>query len=130
MYTNSEHVLFAYRSGSADSDGTAESDSSKSSILTPKVARQNSGLRLRLPLPLVNNSDSGDNSEGSPTSVKEVKDKILASSKSILGKVLSPTKEKFARDKVSVLCYFFYTNYTNCEWRLNTYMNCSTAYHI
>ncbi|KAJ4436308.1 hypothetical protein ANN_18939 [Periplaneta americana] len=81
-----------YGSGSADSDGTVESDGSKGSVLTPKVVRQNSGLRLRLPL--VSNTDSGDNSERSPTSVKEVKDKILASSKSILGKVLSPTKDK------------------------------------
>ncbi|KAK0096543.1 hypothetical protein PV326_005199 [Microctonus aethiopoides] len=36
----------------------------------------------------------------SPTSVKDVKDIILASSKSILGKVLSPTKEKYvSREK-------------------------------
>lgn len=34
--------------------------------------------------------------EKSPTSVKDVKDLILASSKSILGKVLSPTKEKIS----------------------------------
>jgi hypothetical protein len=100
--------LIACRSGSADSDGTAESDGSKSSVLTPKVSRQNSGLRLRLSLPLVNNSDSVDNSERSPTSVKEVKDKILASSKSILGKVLSPTKEKFARDKVGIFLQKLY----------------------
>jgi hypothetical protein len=77
-------------------------------MLTPKVARQNSGLRLRLSLPLVSNSDSGDSSERSPTSVKEVKDKILASSKSILGKVLSPTKEKFTRDKVGILVQELY----------------------
>jgi hypothetical protein len=82
---------------------------------TPKVTRQNSGLRLRLSLPLVNSSDSGDNSDRSPTSVKDVKDKILASSKSILGKVLSPTKEKFARDKV---CIFSCTDYTKCKDRL------------
>lgn len=87
------------RSGSADSDGMAESEGSKSSVPTPKVTRQNTGLTLRLSLPLVSSSDSGDNSDRSPTSVKDVKDKILASSKSILGKVLSPTKEKFARDK-------------------------------
>lgn len=38
----------------------------------------------------------------SPTSVKEVKDIILASSKTFLGKVLSPTKEKYntVREKV------------------------------
>ncbi|EEB12203.1 protein MLP1, putative [Pediculus humanus corporis] len=72
-------------------------------------SRQNSILKLRLPL--LSNQDSvgdfeGDNSrheskERSPTSVKEVKDKILASSKSILEKVLSPTKDKvtFNRDK-------------------------------
>lgn len=53
-------------------------------------------LRLKLP-PLV--SDLSDSSEKSPTSVKDV---ILASSKSILGKVLSPTKEKFSnKEKVS-----------------------------
>jgi len=87
------------RSGSADSDGTGDSDGSKGGMQTPKVTRQNSGLRLRLSLPLVNSSDSGDNSDRSPSSVKDVKDKILASSKSILGKVLSPSKEKFTRDK-------------------------------
>jgi hypothetical protein len=110
--------VLAFRSGSADSDGTAESDGSKSSVLTPKVARQNSGLRLRLPLPLVNSSDTSDNSERSPTSVKDVKDKILASSKSILGKVLSPTKEKFAREKVGVTHYMCYRCYTKCGQRL------------
>lgn len=78
---------------------------------TPKVTRQSSGLRLRLSLPLVNSSDSGDNSDRSPTSVRDVKDKILASSKSILGKVLSPTKEKFARDKVCMLSCIDYTKY-------------------
>jgi hypothetical protein len=87
------------RSGSADSDGMAESDGSKGGMPTRNVTRQNSGLRLRFSLPPVNSSDSGDNSDHSPSSVKDVKDKILASSKSILGKVLSPTKEKFARDK-------------------------------
>ncbi|KAK0168995.1 hypothetical protein PV327_002749 [Microctonus hyperodae] len=40
------------------------------------------------------------NKDKSPTSVKDVKDIILASSKSILGKVLSPTKEKYvSREK-------------------------------
>ncbi|KAK3922498.1 EH domain-binding protein 1 [Frankliniella fusca] len=56
-----------------------------------KESRQNSLLRLRLPLvsSVDNNSDPT-----SPNSVREVKDKILAGSKSILGKVLSPSKEK------------------------------------
>jgi hypothetical protein len=41
------------------------------------------------------------NKDKSPSSVKEVKDIILASSKSILGKVLSPSKEKYSlREKV------------------------------
>nr|CAD7568752.1 unnamed protein product [Timema californicum] len=86
------------RSSSIESDGT-ESESNKS-VISQRTARQNS--RLRLKLPLVSSSDSGgdNNSDRSPTSVKDVKDMILASSKSILGKVLSPTKEKFAlRDK-------------------------------
>lgn len=55
-------------------------------------------LRLRLPLVFDNNDTSEQNKEKSPTSVKDV---ILAGSKSILGKVLSPTKEKFNREKVS-----------------------------
>ncbi|XP_057324606.1 EH domain-binding protein 1 isoform X3 [Microplitis mediator] len=48
------------------------------------------------------NTDIQDNESGkdkSPSSVKDVKDIILASSKSILGKVLSPTKEKYTREK-------------------------------
>lgn len=44
------------------------------------------------------------NKDKSPTSVKDVKDIILASSKSILGKVLSPTKEKYvSREKVYII---------------------------
>ncbi|KAL2742989.1 EH domain-binding protein 1-like isoform X1 [Vespula maculifrons] len=42
------------------------------------------------------NQDDQFNKDKSPSSVKDVKDIILASSKSILGKVLSPTKEKYA----------------------------------
>ncbi|KAI4483929.1 hypothetical protein M0802_013189 [Mischocyttarus mexicanus] len=41
------------------------------------------------------NQDDQFNKDKSPSSVKDVKDIILASSKSILGKVLSPTKEKY-----------------------------------
>lgn len=60
-------------------------------------------LKNKLHLSL--NMDSQDhdqcNKDKSPSSVKEVKDIILASSKSILGKVLSPTKEKYSsREKV------------------------------
>ncbi|XP_049830538.1 EH domain-binding protein 1 isoform X1 [Schistocerca gregaria] len=84
------------RSASIDSEGTGDSEGNKSAVLSPKTARQNSLLRLRLPLV---SGDSGDNPEKSPTSVKDVKDKILASSKSIIGKVLSPTKDKFNREK-------------------------------
>lgn len=50
-------------------------------------------LRKNLRLKLAPVADMNDCSEKSPSSVKDV---ILASSKSILGKVLSPTKEKFA----------------------------------
>ncbi|XP_067006854.2 EH domain-binding protein 1 [Anabrus simplex] len=84
------------RSTSVESDGTVESEGSKSNALSPRVQRQTSALRLRLPLV---SSDTGENFDRSPTSVKDVKDKILASSKSILGKVLSPTKEKITREK-------------------------------
>ncbi|XP_046826930.1 EH domain-binding protein 1 isoform X2 [Vespa crabro] len=49
------------------------------------------------------NQDDQFNKDKSPSSVKDVKDIILASSKSILGKVLSPTKEKYAsREKDSI----------------------------
>ncbi|XP_011629680.1 EH domain-binding protein 1 isoform X3 [Pogonomyrmex barbatus] len=55
-------------------------------------------LKNKLHLSL--NTDNQDydqcNKDKSPSSVKEVKDIILASSKSILGKVLSPTKEKYS----------------------------------
>lgn len=88
---------FFRRSASIESDGTGDSEGNKSVVLSPKTNRKNSLLRLRLPL--VSN-DSADNSDRSPTSVKDVKDKILASSKNIIGKVLSPTKEKLSRDKV------------------------------
>lgn len=61
-------------------------------------------------MPLVTDSvENNDNlKERSPTSVKDV---ILASSKSILGKVLSPTKDKLAnnREKVSKI----FLNYMN-----------------
>ncbi|XP_011870453.1 PREDICTED: EH domain-binding protein 1 isoform X3 [Vollenhovia emeryi] len=62
-------------------------------------------LKNKLHLSL--NTDGQDhdqyNKDKSPSSVKEVKDIILASSKSILGKVLSPTKEKYSsREKDSV----------------------------
>ncbi|XP_033211019.1 EH domain-binding protein 1 isoform X2 [Belonocnema kinseyi] len=54
-------------------------------------------LKSRLHLSLNSDNQDHENSKDkSPSSVKDVKDIILASSKSILGKVLSPTKEKFA----------------------------------
>ncbi|XP_067204677.1 EH domain-binding protein 1 isoform X4 [Linepithema humile] len=63
-------------------------------------------LKNKLHLSL-NTQDTQDhdqcNKDKSPSSVKDVKDIILASSKSILGKVLSPTKEKYSsREKDSV----------------------------
>lgn len=66
-------------------------------------------LKSRLHLSLnTDNQDHENNKDKSPSSVKEVKDIILASSKSILGKVLSPTKEKFAsREKVIILFLYF-----------------------
>ncbi|XP_051172511.1 EH domain-binding protein 1 isoform X3 [Leptopilina boulardi] len=61
-------------------------------------------LKSRLHLSLnTDNQDHENNKDKSPSSVKEVKDIILASSKSILGKVLSPTKEKFASREKSLL---------------------------
>lgn len=101
-----------YRSNSADSNKNSEGvqEAENSNCQTPVASRQNSLLKLRLPL--VSSLDSGDSEsdsrhgskERSPTSVKEVKDKILASSKSILEKVLSPTKDKivFTREKVTL----------------------------
>lgn len=49
----------------------------------------------------IENQDHDQCKDKSPSSVKDVKDIILASSKSILEKVLSPTKEKYlSREKV------------------------------
>lgn len=57
--------------------------------------------KLHLSLNTDNQDHDQCNKDKSPSSVKEVKDIILASSKSILGKVLSPTKEKYSsREKV------------------------------
>ncbi|XP_076171779.1 eps15 homology domain containing protein-binding protein 1 isoform X2 [Ptiloglossa arizonensis] len=51
--------------------------------------------RLHLSLNIENQDHDQCNKDKSPSSVKDVKDIILASSKSILEKVLSPTKEKY-----------------------------------
>ncbi|XP_076282515.1 eps15 homology domain containing protein-binding protein 1 isoform X2 [Lasioglossum baleicum] len=51
--------------------------------------------RLHLSLNTENQDHDQCNKDKSPSSVKDVKDIILASSKSILEKVLSPTKEKY-----------------------------------
>lgn len=68
-------------------------------------------LRNKLHLSLsMDHQDDQFNKEKSPSSVKDVKDIILASSKSILGKVLSPAKEKFAKENVTrekVRCLLF-----------------------
>lgn len=57
--------------------------------------------KLRLPLSITNANDPSENfkepKEKSPTSVKDVKEIILASSKNILGKVLSPSKDKLGQ---------------------------------
>lgn len=100
---------FISRSNSVESDKNSENlNEIENNCQTPIASRQNSLIKLRLPL--VTNQDAGDydlesrhgSKERSPTSVKEVKDKILASSKSILEKVLSPTKDKAVspREKV------------------------------
>ncbi|XP_015599571.1 EH domain-binding protein 1 [Cephus cinctus] len=52
--------------------------------------------KLHLSLNMDNQDHDQSNKDRSPSSVKDVKDIIFASSKSILGKVLSPTKEKYA----------------------------------
>ncbi|XP_011498246.1 PREDICTED: EH domain-binding protein 1 [Ceratosolen solmsi marchali] len=58
-------------------------------------------LKNKLHLSLsMDQQDDQYNKERSPSSVKDVKDIILASSKSILGKVLSPAKEKFAKEHI------------------------------
>ncbi|OAD59537.1 EH domain-binding protein 1 [Eufriesea mexicana] len=56
--------------------------------------------KLHLSLNMENQEHDQCNKDKSPSSVKDVKDIILASSKSILEKVLSPTKEKYlSREK-------------------------------
>ncbi|XP_031365772.1 EH domain-binding protein 1 isoform X3 [Apis dorsata] len=61
-------------------------------------------LKNKLHLSLnIENQDHDQCKDKSPSSVKDVKDIILASSKSILEKVLSPTKEKYlSREKDSI----------------------------
>lgn len=61
--------------------------------------------KLRLPLTITTNIESPEVKEAiqnsnkvSPTSVKDVKDIILSSSKNILGKVLSPSKDKLSQN--------------------------------
>lgn len=84
---NDFYVLLSISCFSGKVEGEAEGD--------VKLLRGSSALRLKIPLG--NDSDPTENQkEKSP--VKDVTDKIFASSKSILGKVLSPTKEK--KDKV------------------------------
>lgn len=59
-------------------------------------------LNLRLSLALgQDNSETKEQSKLSPTSAKDVKDIILSSSKNILGKVLSPTKDKLVQNNLN-----------------------------
>lgn len=59
-------------------------------------------LKLSLPINITNSKknleNNIDNKEKSPTSVKDVKDILLASSKNIIGKVLSPAKDKLEQE--------------------------------
>ncbi|XP_014259920.1 EH domain-binding protein 1-like isoform X2 [Cimex lectularius] len=77
------------RRNSGGNDSESETDFSGGG---KKVNRGNSALRLLIP---DSNIENQELKEKSPSSVKDVTDKILLSSKNILGKVLSPTKEKF-----------------------------------
>lgn len=61
------------------------------------VEQKMSSEKLRLPLSLTITNESADfkePKERSPTSVKDMKDILFNSSKNILGKVLSPSKDK------------------------------------
>lgn len=80
------------RSKRADSENKSTSNSKRSVDSFEGESESVRKLRLRLPLVFDNTDPLEQNKERSPTSVKDV---ILAGSKSILGKVLSPTKEKF-----------------------------------
>ncbi|XP_075213240.1 eps15 homology domain containing protein-binding protein 1 isoform X2 [Lycorma delicatula] len=84
------------RSKRADSENKSVANSKRSVDSLEGESESVRKLRLRLPLVFDSNDSSEQNKERSPTSVKDV---ILAGSKSILGKVLSPTKEKFNREK-------------------------------
>lgn len=73
---------------------------------TNKETSQNSDQNARkMQLPLSISNDQGDvfkEKEKSPTSVKDVKEIILASSKNIIGKVLSPSKDKLGQNAKKV----------------------------
>ena len=80
-------------------------------------------LRNKLHLSLsMDHPDDQFSRERSPASVKDVKDMILASSKSILGKVLSPAKEKFGSRDINLLHFkinfFSFEKYNNKYARL------------
>lgn len=51
-------------------------------------------FKMHLPLQLNQNIDNDDDAQKSPTDKKDVKNLILSSSKHLLGRVLSPTKDK------------------------------------
>lgn len=70
--------------------------------VTNKAPQNTEKNKPKMQLPV--NTDTKDNTEvfreqreKSPTSVKDVKDIILSSSKNIIGKVLSPSKDKLGQ---------------------------------
>ncbi|XP_054282962.1 EH domain-binding protein 1 isoform X1 [Macrosteles quadrilineatus] len=81
------------RSKKEGSEQKSVSNSWSKSVDSSEAETERESLRNNLRLKLAPVADMNDCSEKSPASVKDV---ILASSKSILGKVLSPTKEKFS----------------------------------
>lgn len=62
---------------------------------------QNTTKKMQLPLTVTVSNEQPEvfkEKEKSPTSVKDVKDIILSSSKNIIGKVLSPSKDKLGQN--------------------------------
>jgi len=90
-------LLFVFRSASAGSE------SEGSGGATPVVSRQNSAYGLKEADLLIKDK--------SPSSGKEFKEKIIASSKIIIEKVLSPTKDKPAEKSLVPTTFLFTKNF-------------------
>lgn len=84
-------------------ESAKDKDANKENNVNKEYSGQNADqittTKMQLPLTISNEqTDVFKDKEKSPTSVKDVKEIILSSSKSIIGKVLSPSKDKLGQN--------------------------------